>query len=219
MSLIKEVKYLLLKDIKQEWRQRHALNGIVLYLLSALFIIYLSLSVINPPTWNALYWILILFTSVSAVAKSFIQEPGGRLLYFYQLASAQAVIVSKIIYNAILMVILAFLGWALYSLLIGNMATDNVQFGLAVLLGSLGFSSAFTMVSAIASKGSSSHILMPVLSFPIIIPLLLVTIKATSKTIVIGSGISIWEDLGIMLLIDVVIVILSIILFRFLWRD
>jgi hypothetical protein len=44
------------------------------------------------PVWNSLYWIIILFSAVNAVAKSFVQEHQGRQLYYYMIASPEAII-------------------------------------------------------------------------------------------------------------------------------
>ena len=99
----KEILALIRKEIILEWRQRYAINGILLYLACTVFIVYLSFTanagLITPEVWNALFWIIMLFTSVNAVAKSFLLEKEGRYLYYYCIASPQAVILSKIIYK------------------------------------------------------------------------------------------------------------------------
>jgi heme exporter protein B len=103
MSLFKEVSTLVKKEILLEWRSKYALSGILLYVFSTVFVCYLSFRKINPVTWNALFWIIMLFASVNAIAKSFMQENRGRYLYYYSICSPQAVILSKIIYNQVLM--------------------------------------------------------------------------------------------------------------------
>ena len=60
---MKEIKALLGKELILEWRQKYALNGILLYLTSTIFICYLSFSLgsgqINAASWNALLWIIL----------------------------------------------------------------------------------------------------------------------------------------------------------------
>ena len=117
----KEISVLIRKEVTLEWRQKYALNGILLYVVSAVFITYLSVGAkmgnLSVPTWNALYWIIILFSSVNAVAKSFVQEHQGRQLYYYMIASPEAIILSKIIYNTALTLILALLGYLVFSVI------------------------------------------------------------------------------------------------------
>ena len=72
----------MLKEWKVEWRNRYALNGLLLYLISTIFICYMSFNVkvnqLNPLTWNALFWIIMLFAAVNAIAKSFMHEKPAR---------------------------------------------------------------------------------------------------------------------------------------------
>lgn len=200
-------------------RNKYALGGIMLYVVSTVFVSYLSFKqIINAPTWNALFWIILLFASINGVAKSFIGETRGRLLYLYTLVSPQAVILSKIIYNSFLLLLISGLCLFVYSLFIGNIIQDLPLFLLTLLLGSFGFSSLLTMVSAIASKTSNNFTLMAILSFPIMMPLLMVLLKLSRNAI---DGLEHWDMnyLMVLMFINVIIIALSYLLFRYLWRD
>ncbi len=150
MQLLQEIGVLIRKEIVLEWRQRYALNGMLLYIVSTVMVCYFGLgqnsAALNPPTWNTLFWIILLFTAVNAVAKSFGQERAGRLLYYYTLASPQGIILSKIVYNSLLLLLLAGVGYVIYSVVLGNPVEDNPLFVGNVLLGAVGFSSTLTMV-------------------------------------------------------------------------
>ena len=106
------------KDFRLEWRQRAALNGMLLYVGSTVFVCYLSFSLrggqLPAPAWNALFWIVLLFSAVNAVAKGFLQESRGRMLYYYTVVRPQAVVLAKISYNALLLLGLALAAFALY---------------------------------------------------------------------------------------------------------
>ena len=147
--LFKEIGALFQKELTLEWRQRYALNGILLYVVSSIFICYLSFNLrtgqIEPITWNALFWIIMLFSAVNAVAKSFMQERYGQVIYYYTLASPESIILAKILYNTLLMLLLAFLGYAFYSLVLGNPVADHGLFIATLVLGALGFSGTLTM--------------------------------------------------------------------------
>jgi heme exporter protein B len=215
----KQIKHLIIKEIRLEMRNKYALGGIMLYVVSTVFVSYLSFrQIINIPTWNALFWIILLFASINGVAKSFIGENRGKLLYLYTLVSPQAVIMSKIIYNSLLLLLISGLCLFVYSLFIGNLVQDMPLFLLTLLLGSFGFSSLLTMVSAIASKTSNNFTLMAILSFPIMMPLLMVLLKLSKNAI---DGLENWDVnyLLVLLFINVIIIALSYLLFRYLWRD
>lgn len=215
----KQIKYLIAKELRLEMRNKYALGGILLYVVSTVFVSYLSFKkIVSPATWNALFWIIFLFASVNAIAKSFINETKGRLLYLYTLTSPQAVILSKIIYNSLLLTVLAALCLAVYGLFIGNIVQDMPLFMITLLLGSFGFSSLLTMVSAIASKASNNFTLMAILSFPILIPLLIVLIKL-SKNAIDGLEHRDMNFIMVLVFLNVIIIALSYLLFRYLWRD
>jgi heme exporter protein B len=220
MNLLSEIKHLTYKEIKLEWRQKYAFNGLLLYVIATIYICYLSFkSIIDPPTWNALFWIIMLFAAVNAIAKSFVQENESRLLYYYTLASPQAVILSKIIYNCLLMLLLSVFNFLFYSLLIGNIVQDMGLFTMALFLGCMGFATVLTMVAAIAAKAGHNSTLMAILSFPILIPLLITVIKL-SKNAIDGLDWSVsYQYILILTAINAMVVALSFILFPYLWRD
>ena len=219
----KEIMVLIKKEITLEWRQKYALNGILLYVVSAVFITYLSVGgnqgALSVATWNALYWIIILFSSVNAVAKSFVQEHQGRQLYYYMIASPEAIILSKIIYNTLLTLILALLGYVVFSIILGNPVQDQNLFLLNIGLGAMGFSACLTMVSGIASKAGNNATLMAILSFPLIIPILLMSINISKHAIDgLDRGLSL-DKLVILVAINAIIGTTSYILFPYLWRS
>jgi heme exporter protein B len=174
---------------------------------------------LSIPTWNALFWIILLFSSVNAVAKSFVQEQQGRQLYYYMIASPESIILSKILYNTGLNLILALLGYGVFSVILGNPVQDQGLFLLNLVLGAMGFSASLTMVSGIASKAGNNSTLMAILSFPVIIPILLMAIRI-SKNALDGLDWSVSADKLLSLLaINVLVAATSYLLFPYLWRS
>lgn len=220
MNLFSQVKFLIRKEIMLEWRSRYALNGILLYVVSTVFVCYLSFREISsPPTWNALFWIIMLFASVNAITKSFIQESRARQIYYYTITGPQAIIISKIIYNILLMLLLSAIALGFYTLVFKNPLGDPLFYLISVLLGSISFASVFTMISGIASKAGNGGALMAILSFPVVIPLLIVLIKI-SKNAMDGLDRSVsWDEIGVLIAINVIVITTSLLLFPYIWRD
>ena len=104
---IKHITALLKKDILLEIRQQYTFYGILLYVASTIFVLYLAMGQPESATWNGLFWMIQLFICVNAVAKSFLQESSGRMLYYYSIAGARDYILSKLIFNAGLMVLMS----------------------------------------------------------------------------------------------------------------
>lgn len=221
--LLREITLLFKKEIILEWRQRYALNGILLYVVSAVFVSYLSFNLqrgqLNEVTWNALFWIIMLFVAFNAISKSFVQERYGRLIYYYTIASPQGIILSKMLYNLILMLVLAITCFVFYAVVMGNPIQNIWLFFGNLLLGAFGFSATLTMISGIASKASNSSTLMAILGFPVILPMLLMIIKI-SKNAIDGLAVSVsYDEILVLLAINIIVGTLSYILFPFLWRS
>lgn len=220
---MKAIWALLAKDLVLEWRQRYAFNGMLLYVTSTVFVAYMSFKLkmgdIEPTTWNTLFWVILLFTAVNAITKSFTQERAGRHLYYYNLVSPQAVIVAKIIYNALLLLVLGLLALLLYVFMMGNPIQDVALYLMSVVLGAVGFSSTLTMVAGIASKADNTATLMAVLSFPILLPMLLLVMKLSKNAMDGLNWNSSYDEILTLLAIDAIVVALSYLLFPYLWRS
>lgn len=219
MNLAKEIGILLQKEIKIEWRQKHAIGGILLYVISTIFVVYSAIKSVDPNVWNALFWIVILFASVNALVKSFIQENSSRQLYYYTLANPTAIILAKIIYNSGLLLLLSLLSYGAFTLFAGNPVKDIGQFFVAIFLGSLGFSITFTFIAAISAKANNSATLMAILSFPLVIPIILTLLKLSANALRLMQDTAVWKDVLTLLAIDLLMIAMAFILFPFLWRD
>lgn len=218
--LFTEVKYLIEKEIKLELKQKYVINGILLYLISTIFITYLAFDrVINIETWNSLFWIILLFVAVNGISKSFVQESPARHIYYYTLASPQAILLAKVLYNLLLMSILSVLSFGLFLLLMGNMVINLALFLTALLLGSFGLASVLTMMAAIASRASNNFSLMAILSFPIVLPLLTTLMKISHASLMSNQWSGNWGFIIILLTINVTVIVLAYLLFPYLWRD
>ncbi|MDP1725890.1 MAG: heme exporter protein CcmB [Bacteroidota bacterium] len=215
----KQILKLIQKELTTEWRQRYALNGIVLQVLSSVFVVYLSVKMLNDASWNGIFWIVMLFVSVNAIAKSFIGESKGRNLYYHSLIKPQNLLLAKFIYNAILNVFLAALCLIVYGTLLGNPVQNILLYIVVTLLGCIGFAATFTMLSAIASKAGNSNLLMPVLSLPVIIPLLLILIKACKRAMDGLDSSLIYKDIIVLMFFNLLIVALAYILFPSVWKE
>jgi heme exporter protein B len=214
---------LIRKEFTLELRRRSVVSGIGLYLFAIIFICYLTFSLrrgsINETTWSALFWLAILFSVINSVAKSFIGEKKGLSIYYYSIASPQTVILSKIIYNSLLCMLISVSGYILFSLFISNPVQDIPLFLLTILLTSIGFSAALSMISAIASKTNNSNVLMAVLSFPVIISLLLMAIRATKNILDGLERNTSYDELTNLLAINCILTALAYILFPYIWRS
>ena len=83
-----------------EFRQQYSFYGVLLYVASTIFVLYLAMGQPENMVWNGLFWMMQLFICVNAVAKTFLQEGKGRQLYFYSLCSPVHFILARMFFNA-----------------------------------------------------------------------------------------------------------------------
>ena len=221
--MLSGVNILLRKEFVLELRRKSVISGIALYLLSLVFICYITFSLrnnaINEATWSALFWLTILFSVVNTVAKSFIGEKRGITIYYYSIASPQSIILSKIFYNTILCFMLSLAGYILFQLFIDNPVQDQLLFFGTLVLTSIGFAGALTLISGIASRANNSNILMAVLSFPIVLSILLMAIRITKNALDGIDRTASYDELLNLLAINAILTTLAYLLFPYIWRS
>jgi heme exporter protein B len=210
---------LIKKDFLLETRHQHSFYAIVLYVLSTIFVVYLAMGNPEEQVWNGLFWILQLFICINAVAKSFIAENQGRMLYYFSIVNPVNFIVAKLIYNTVLMAIMSALSLVLFLLFLDNPFAHLYKFIGISFLGSFGLSLVFTFLAAIAAKAKQQASLMAIMGMPVIIPQLLLLMKISSIAFsnVVQQGLG--QMILMLVLLDIMVIALAVILFNYLWKD
>lgn len=222
MSIIVIIE-LIKKEFILELRRKSVLAGLGLYLLSLIFICYLTFNlkqnVISPATWSALFWLTILFSVVNSVAKGFVGEKKGVFIYLYTVASPQEIIIAKVLYNSVLSFVITVAGYVLFSVFIFNPVQDVALFIIVLLLSSIGLAASLSLISGIAAKANNSNVLMAVLSFPVVISILLMAVRATRSAIDGIDRSASSDELLNLVAINCIAGALGYILFPYIWRS
>jgi heme exporter protein B len=220
-SRIKSFRHILTlfrKDVLLEIRQQYSFYGILLYIVATVFILYMTMNEPEAKVWNGLFWVIQLFICINAVAKSFLQESRGRMLYFYSIAGPRDFILAKLLFNSLLMLVMSGLSLLLFSLFLGNPMQKIAPFIGLVLLGGWGLSLVFTFLAAIAAKAQQNAAIMAILGFPIIIPQLILLMQLSNAAfapLVAIPATVVW----LLVALDCMVILLAVILFPFLWKD
>ena len=218
--MFKEVIELVLKDVRLNWRERYAIYSLLLYVLCTSYVAYLSFEgIINERSWIALFWIIVLFAAMNASLQSFKRELNYQALFFYTIARPRAIIMAKIIYNSGLLIFLNLVSYFIYSTFLGNPILDKISFVLCILLGSSALASLLTIIAAIASKTNNNGGIMAVLSMPLLFPLLINLIKTSEICIIENEFYLVDNQILFLFLLNIATVLLSYLLFPYLWRD
>jgi len=201
-----------------EVRQQYSFYGILLYMCATVFVLFLAIEEPEKEVWNGLFWVIQLFICINAVAKSFLQESKGRMLYFYTICSPVHFVLAKLIFNSLLMFVMTACSLILFIALIGNPIVKLFPFFGIAFLGGFSLSIVFTFLAAIAAKAKQNAAIMAVLGFPLIVPQLMLLMKLSNAAFNLNLIIQSNEIL-LLIALDLLVGLLSVILFPFLWKD
>jgi len=218
MKAINHIYALFKKDLLLEIRQQYSFYGVLLYIGATIFVLYMAIESPESNVWNGLFWVIQIFISVNAVAKSFLQESRGRMLYFYSIAGPRDFVLAKLLFNSLLMLLMSLLSLALFSLFLGNPLLKAGAFIGLVLLGGWSLSLVFTFLAAIAAKAQQNAAIMAILGFPLIIPQLILLMRLSNATFSETVAIPVTSVL-LLVALDLMVILLAVILFPFLWKD
>lgn len=174
---------------------------------------------LTPSTWNALFWIAILFALVNNSIKSFNIESDKRWYFYYFLFRPESIIIAKMLYNGFFSVVIGLVTWFLYGIVMQNPVQDTFLFLVNLVSGCMGIAIGFTMVSAIAHKAQNSATLTAVLGFPLILPVLLLTIKISKHAIEGLERSLVYQQLITIWAIILISIATSLLLFPFSWKE
>jgi heme exporter protein B len=185
---------------------------------STIFVLYLAMGQPEPDVWKGLFWMIQLFVCINAVAKSFLQESKGRMLYFYSIAGARDFVIAKLLFNSVLMVVMSMVS-LVFFLLLGNPLTYFARFIGLACVGGWSLSLVFTFLAAIAARAQHNAAMMAILGFPLIIPQLLLLMRISNMAFADVYQAGLWQMVAVLIGLDILVITLAIILFPFLWKD
>jgi heme exporter protein B len=214
---------LFLKDFRSELRTRYAVNSLAMFIIVAISVILFSIGQEKIPQnlTGGLFWVVIFFSAMSGLARAFVsEEERGTSLTLQLIASPSTVFTGKLLFNLILVFIMNIIIALLYSALFEAFVILSFYlFLVTFILSNIGLAVSSTIIAAIISKAGSKGTLYPVLSFPILLPLILTSVQLTSACMV---GTTFGESsINLMVLVcyDVIMLTASYMLFDFIWKD
>ncbi len=211
------------KDWQSELRTRYAINALAMFILVTISVILFSIGSekVSEYLTGGLLWVVIFFSAMSGLSRAFVSEEERGTTLTLQLIAAPATIFNgKLIFNLLLVFLMNIAITFLYSILFDSFVINNwYLFLLAFVLGNIGIAVSSTTIAAIISKASSKGTLYPVLSFPILLPLILTLLELTKFSI---DGKTIEEsfvEIAVLVCYDVIMLTAAYMLFDFIWKD
>uniref|UniRef100_A0A832LKV9 ABC transporter permease n=1 Tax=Ignavibacterium album TaxID=591197 RepID=A0A832LKV9_9BACT len=214
---------LFLKDFRSELRTRYAINALAMFIIVAISVILFSIGneKINENLTAGLFWVVIFFTAMSGLSRAFVsEEERGTTLTLQLIASPITVFSGKLIFNVILVFAMNAIIALLYGTLFEDFVIKNFLLFLATfVLGNIGLAVSSTIIAAIIAKAGAKGTLYPVLSFPILLPLILTCVQLTLFSFDGTSFEKSKFELAIVVSYDVIMITVSYLLFDFIWKE
>jgi heme exporter protein B len=223
MQALRPAWAVFLKDARSELRTRYALNALFLFAVTTLTIVLFAFQTAQIPAvvHAGMLWVLIFFAAMSGLSRAFITEEDRGTAMLLRLTTRPApVFFGKLLFNSLLLLGLTAILSALYLMTVpGVTVGDPWGFAVALALGALGLASASTIIGAIIARANVRGTLYPVLSFPIVLPLLLTVIRATTVALAGEGAGSAADEVKVMVSYFVAVTTASYLLFEFIWQD
>lgn len=183
MTMFSQVCLLLWKDLLLELRRRDSLLTMFFFGTLLLFVFHFSFDLAPDRIMDmtpAMLWLAFLFTGTLGLAQLFHAERENHCLDALLLSPLDrgAFFLAKTAFNLLLMILVELvvipLFWILFNLTAWNLLP---QFFLVTLLGTIGFCVLGTLMSAITLRARARELLLPLVLFPLMIPVILATIR------------------------------------------
>lgn len=211
------------KDLSSELRTRYAINALVMFILVTISVILFSIGQekISEYLAGGLLWVVIFFSAMSGLSRAFVsEEERGTVMTLHLIASPNTIFSGKLLFNLILVFAMNIVIAFLYNILFDAFLIKNWSlFLLSFFLGNIGIASSSTIIAAIISKAGSKGTLYPVLSFPVMLPLILILLELTKFSMDGALIAEAFTELAVLVCYDVIITTASFLLFDFIWKD
>lgn len=219
MKFLRQLAAILVKELAVEWRSKETLSVMLVFALLVLVIFNfafelqgLDMRVVGP----GLLWVAFSFSGVIGLGRSFAAERDKGSLEGMLLAPVDrgVIFLGKALANLIFIVIMEAITLPLFVILF-NVTLDWFPLSAYLVLGTIGFAAVGTLLSAIAASTRLRDVMLPVLLFPILVPLLVASVKITAGAL---QGLAFSDYAGwfnLLVAYDIIFVVAAYLLFDF----
>jgi len=220
---LKDFLYLAWKDLLMEFRTKQMLNSMVIFSLLVIVIFNYSFSNIlfNIDVADiapGILWIAFTFAGMLGLSRSFSSEMEEGCLDGLKLCPVDpsTIYLGKVVSNLVIMFLIEAIIIPLFIVLF-NFSDVKGLAGLIViiLLGTIGFILVGTLFSALTVNMRTREILLPVILFPIIIPLIMSSVMATQKVLSTGDLFAAIDEIRLLVVYDLVFFIAAQLVFEY----
>ena len=206
-------------EARIELRERFALAGILLYVLSSSFIVFSIWKQLPAREWGLTFWVIFLFSSLMAVLKTFGRESETRYFYYYTLYHPLELFTAKVLYNAVLLIFIFFSLWFVLFVMAGGHMVRGWWFLTTGVIACVGLSVLLTLIASIAIKTQQNASMTAILALPLMIPILINLLRLTAYSLGTTPDENPWNEITLLASIISLVTGMALWLFPYLWRS
>jgi heme exporter protein B len=200
-------------------------NAILMFAVTTLIAVSFSIGSFRidpadrPFLYSVLLWIILTFSALSGLARSFVKEEEAGTIDVLKLsARPQAVFLGKLLFNLTLLSALGLIIVPLFIVFMAYQISHPGFFLSMVVSGVVGLGAGTTIIAAMIARASARGALFSVLSLPLLFPLMITCIKGCERA-AIGLNSAGWPEVRIAIAYVVIMIILSLFLFPLVWEE
>lgn len=215
------VRAIVWKDLVMELRTKELFSSMFLFSLLVLVIFDFALTPGMEEAKDIIpgaLWVAFTFAGILGLNRSFIYEKEKECIQGLMLCplSSGVIYLGKMVGNFIFISIVEIISLPIFALLFNiEIANRLPQLLLIIFLSTVGFSSVGTLFSAISVNTKAREVMLPILLFPIIVPLIIAAVKATGRILGDGSLEQIMSWIKLLAGFDIIFLVISYLTFDF----
>ncbi|MBP1908635.1 heme exporter protein CcmB [Methanolobus bombayensis] len=224
---MKKSLYIAAKDLRSEFRTKQMLNSMLIFSLIVIVIFSISFGDVLSQTElveklaPGVLWVAFTFAGTLGLSRSFAGEMENGCLEGLKLSpiDRSSIYIGKTISNAILMFIVELLTIPIFIVLFNYNISGIPGLALVIFLGTFGFVSVGTLLSALSASTRAREIMLPVLLLPLIIPVIIPAVMATGTILTDGGIGSIASELRLLVVYDLIFFVVGQLVFEYTVMD
>jgi heme exporter protein B len=222
-AFLKAIGAIVWKDLAAELRSRELLSAMLVFALLVILIFNFAIELqpgLRSTVTPGVLWVTFAFAGTLGLNRSMAVEKDRGCLDGLLLApvNRSAIYFGKVLSNLVFMLIVEIIILPIYSVLY-NINLFNVGLLLVILLGSVGYTAVGILLSSMAVQTRTRDVLLPILLFPVILPVLLAAVKASGGFLGQLPMSEIWPWLNILIAYDAIFIAVAFMVYDYVLEE
>ena len=221
MKFLQQLSTMVWKDLTLEYRNKEKISSMLIFALLVIIIFAFAFKPSRQTTlevFPGMLWVAFTFSGMLGLNRSMLLEKENDCLLGLMLAPMDSAVIffSKVFTNLLFMLMVEIISVPLFMILFDfSFQGSVIWLAIVILLGTFGFSAVGTFLAAVSSNTRTSEILLPLILFPIMVPLIIGAVQATAAIFSGQPAADFAGWLRLMAVFDIIFLVVPFILFDY----